>query len=248
MSLRKLHTWVSVVLIVPFLIVGGTAILIAHHGSLGTGRVHLPRFGATAADAQGLAHRYELRAVAQDDDGALLYATKYGLMRAEPGGTARSADLRADLRDLARLGSGRWLAAAREGLYLRGTDGTWRRLVQEDFKALTVQGDQVLASSEAGVWRIDAAGTPRRAPDFAAPLAAGMAAGEAPPYTLEKLVMDLHTGKAIFGAAREWIWIDALGGAMLILGLSGIVVWRRAAAARARQAEAAARPDPVCGA
>ena len=79
---------------------------------------------------------------------------------------------------------------------------------------------------------------PRIDKAFAAPLMLGMDAGAAPPYTLEKLVMDLHTGKFFFGKTREWIWIDLVGGAMVLLGVTGIVIWRRSEKAKAHQAEA----------
>lgn len=55
----------------------------------------------------------------------------------------------------------------------------------------------------------------------------------AKPYTIGKLVMDMHTGKAFFGKSGEWVWIDVLGFTLALLGLTGVWVWwqsrRRAA-------------------
>ncbi|MDZ4312737.1 MAG: hypothetical protein U1A24_19490 [Cypionkella sp.] len=68
MNLRKIHTLASVLLIVPTLIVGGTAILIAHHDSLGTKKVHLP-LAADTAEAKSLMLRYDVWGGATDHDG-----------------------------------------------------------------------------------------------------------------------------------------------------------------------------------
>ena len=43
--------------------------------------------------------------------------------------------------------------------------------------------------------------------------------------SLDNLVMDLHTGKALLGKKTEWVWIDAVGLVMSFLGLTGIYLW-----------------------
>lgn len=236
MNLRKIHTWASVLLIVPILIVGGTAILIAHHDALGTKSVLLPG-GAEQVASEPLLN-YEVRAVATDADGARLYATKHGLMRSEAGAAPVDAGLPHDLRDMDRLDSGRLLVAAKQGLFLQSATDGWNKLAEGDFRSLSREGGGFLATSDEMVWQVSVNGIARPDKAFAAPLMAGMDAGAAPPYTLEKLVMDLHTGKFFFGKTWEWIWIDLVGGAMVLLGVTGIVIWRRSEKAKARQAEA----------
>jgi ligand-binding sensor domain-containing protein len=45
--------------------------------------------------------------------------------------------------------------------------------------------------------------------------------------SLEKLNMDLHTGKAFFGKSAEWIWIDVIGFVLAFLSGTGIYLWWR---------------------
>ncbi|MDO9637344.1 MAG: PepSY domain-containing protein [Pseudotabrizicola sp.] len=239
MNLRKIHTWASVLLIVPILIVGGTAILIAHDTSLGTKEVHLPIAADAPAREKALLLQYEVRAVATGAEGAVLYATKYGLMRSENGAAPVDAGLPYDLRDLDRLDSGALVAAAKEGLFVQSPSQDWTKVANGEFRSLSRQtGGGFLATADDRVWRVSVHGIARPDPTFGAPLQAGAALGVAPPYTLAKLVMDLHTGKFFFGKTWEWIWIDLVGGAMVLLGITGIVIWRRSEKAKARQAEA----------
>ncbi|AMY70994.1 PepSY domain-containing protein [Frigidibacter mobilis] len=242
MNLRKIHTWASVLLIVPILIVGGTAILIAHHDSLGTKTVLLPMASEQKVAVRDPLLSYEVRAVASEGDGTRLYATKYGLKRSENDAAPVDAGLPYDLRDMDRLQSGRLLVASKEGLFLQSAGGAWGKLADGDFRSLSREGDGFLATSDEMVWHVSVNGIARPDKTFAAPLMAGMDAGAAPAYTLEKLVMDLHTGKFFFGKTWEWIWIDLVGGTMVLLGVTGIVMWRRSEKAKARQAQAKLAP------
>ncbi|MDZ4312736.1 MAG: hypothetical protein U1A24_19485 [Cypionkella sp.] len=174
--------------------------------------------------------------------GAVLYATKYGLMRSVDRAAPVVAGLPYDLRDIDRIDSGALIAAAKEGLFLQSAPDKWVQLAQGDFRSLSREDDGFLATSDEGVWRVTAYGIARPDTAFGAPLAEGMAGATPPPYTLEKLVMDLHTGKFFFGKTWEWIWIDVVGGAMVLLGITGIVIWRRSEKAKARLAEAKLAP------
>jgi hypothetical protein len=42
---------------------------------------------------------------------------------------------------------------------------------------------------------------------------------------MHKLVIDLHTGKAFFGKSFEWIWILLVGLSVTLLTLTGIYMW-----------------------
>jgi hypothetical protein len=44
---------------------------------------------------------------------------------------------------------------------------------------------------------------------------------------LNRLLLDIHTGRVFFGKQYAWIWIDLLGLAIVGLGLTGLTMWAR---------------------
>jgi hypothetical protein len=65
---------------------------------------------------------------------------------------------------------------------------------------------------------------------------ASVAGEQAEPYTMQKLVMDLHTGKFFFGKRAEWIWIDLLGITLVMLCLTGGLMWWRSQKRKSQEA------------
>lgn len=242
-GLRGWHTWWSVALAAPIMIVSVTAIFIAHDKSLALKEIPvaadwLPGYAATPAMMP------ELRAIHRGPDGREHVATNYGLFvrsgdRVEP----IEALGKTDIRTLTQAGD-TLLAAGKTGVWaLRG--GAWEQLLRGDAWSAGAAPDGTLVaaikdrgalmSSDGGrTWQID---------DSVRQGLATYASGlTAQPLTLHKLVMDLHTGKAFFGKEYEWLWIDIVGAAMAFLTASGLVMWWRARRQKRLMAEAAGAP------
>lgn len=224
MSNRLVHLWSGVLLALPMFIVGVTAIFIAHEKSLGI--KDMPIGWLSMATEKEL----ELRAVTQTADGRLWLGSQQGLfVQQADGQPLRQADF--EVRQLLGEGDSLWVAS-KMGLYqLQGDDFALR--LQGDVHGISRLADgQMMASvKEMGAMH-SRDGLSWNA--WAGNEALLAAQGEVvKPYTVGKLVMDMHTGKAFFGKAGEWVWIDVLGFTLALLGLTGVWVWwqsrRRAA-------------------
>ena len=224
MSSRQFHLWVGILLALPMFIVGVTAVFIAHNKSMGLKDLPVPGLNMSSMT------ELELRSSAQDDAGQLWLGSAHGLFVAQADGSLqRRADL--DVRQLLVQGSHLWIAS-KSGLYQLSGDTLELRLAEE------VQGISRLADGQwlAAVKDVGAltSADGRQWQPWSGNQALRQVHGQTvKPYTFGKLVMDLHTGKAIFGKAGEWVWIDLLGVALAALGLTGVWVWwqtrRRAA-------------------
>jgi hypothetical protein len=232
-SFRGWHLWLSIALSLPILIVALTAIVIAHGKSLDLKEIQVGAGWLPGMNA-GRPEEAEPRALWAAPDGVQWLGTKAGLYRVRDERVERVEDLgRADVRGLLGLDS-HLVVATTKGLYrVAQASGAGERVAKGDFwsVAATPQGlvavgkdDRLLRSTDAGTtWSEHAAGAAA-----AERVAAGMATAEAgDTVPLSKLVMDLHTGKALFGKTYEWIWIDLIGATMALLTLTGLVMWWR---------------------
>jgi hypothetical protein len=245
-SQRTLHLWAGVLLSLPILIVGLTAIFIAHEDALGLKqvvleKVYLPGYGA------GEMHAAEPRGYLQAADGREWLATKAGLF--ERSGAALvpvPALQRVEVRAVAQTSHGLF-AATKMGLWQEQADG-WRKLRDGDYWSIGARADGTLVATgkESMVLESDDAGASwRPAAQLNQALAALPAEQRREPMTLGKLIMDLHTGKALLGKHYEWLWIDLVGLACALLALTGMVLWRRGRRQKLALAEAAGQgPRP----
>lgn len=246
MNLRSWHAWVSVILCVPIVLVAATAILIAHDDGLGTKNVAVGALSPRSAAVHGAAgHDYELKSYAELDGGERRYGTKYGLIVAAPGAQPSAIENigTTEVRGLTQI-DGQVFAATKMGLWRRSSEGMWQRAASGDFWSVSAAGSTVQAvSKEHGLLQSMDGGVtfaPVAIASESLALFAQRAGGA--PFTLNKLIMDIHTGKLFFGSRYEWIWIDLVGLVMLFLTISGLVVWRRSQARKATvQDEARAR-------
>lgn len=232
---RTWHTWVSLILALPIFVVAVTAVFIAHKKALATDEVAvaaewLPGYAGQSSKTPRLEARTSLVTAA----GEVYVGTPNGLYRLDGEAMLGIEPLAAtQVRALAEVPWGR-LAAAKNGVWLE-QDGTWKRVLKGDAwgvsarpdgAALVALKDKGLLSSRDGQdWQPET--------ELAAALAAAPATTAAEPLTLARLVMDLHTGKALFGKEAEWIWIDLVGLAMSLLALTGVYMWWRSQRRRA---------------
>lgn len=229
---RNWHNWISVILSVPILIVAVTAIFIAHNHELELKEIDvtdavswLPGYGKTEMKAM----KMELRASLTTADGQRWLGGKGGLYQVI-GGQARQVEELggAEVRDMATAPFG-LVVAAKNGVWLKNAEG-WNKVLKGDAwnaglnpdgaVAVTLKDKGVLLSRDGRDWAPDATAATAMASMPAETLVAR-------PVTLGNLVMDLHTGRAFFGKAWEWIWIDLIGLTMAFLGGTGVYMWWR---------------------
>lgn len=241
-ALRDWHAWISVVLAVPVLIVGLTAIFIAHDKALGLKEIPidagwLPGYGSGAPTQAAI----EIRAIHLLADGGEYLGTKQGLYVRKGDGLAVVEALRGvEIRGLAQV-DGTLFAAAKNGIWRLRDDGWLNVLKGEAWSVQAHDGGVAAALKDRGILVSGDGGATWKG-DGALQSALARHAEAAPPRTLTlgNLVMDLHTGKALVPGGAHWIWIDAVGAVMVFLGLSGLVLWWRTRRLKLKMARAAA--------
>lgn len=226
-NVRSWHTWLSVLLAVPIVLVSATAILIAHDDSLGTKKIVVTETdGSTAGQ-----HGYELKSYFQAQDGTQYFGTKYGLAVKKPGAQpSATVELgHGEVRGIAGV-DGSVYAATQKGLWRMDPDGAWTKVATGDFWSVSGSPGLVRAVvKDVGLVESTDGGLSFAAAPAASEVLTSFAVRNGPPpYTLNKLVMDIHTGKLFFGKEYEWIWIDLIGGVLVFLTVSGLIMWRRA--------------------
>lgn len=220
-SMRNWHTWASVVLGLPLLLVGLTTFFIAHEKSIGTKDIALP-MGHASADV------VEIRSSLQVGSERWI-GTKQGVFRLE---ADRAVPLSGSPQDEIR-----GLVTAGDAVLMAGKKALWR---YQDGKAGPVYkadcwqitsgaGGYAAACKDTGLLvSVDGSQWQPRPVEF--PARAG-AAKEG--LSLAQIVMDIHTGKLFLGKQYEWIWIDLLGLACVGLGMTGLTMWMRSRRHRA---------------
>ncbi|WP_374633757.1 PepSY-associated TM helix domain-containing protein [Ferrovibrio sp.] len=227
MQWRWWHKWLGIVLSLPLLLVAVTAILLAHDRALGLRQISvvadwLPAYGDAAT---GIEIRAAQRLLDTD-----YMATRQGLFALRDGQVETIAALRGtEMRDLA-IADGRLYGAARNGIWLRDADGTWRHVLKAEAWSVNVRPDgAILAATRERGLAVSMDGGIQWESENAAARAIAEQSGIDPRATnLGRLVLDLHTGKAILGRQLEWLWIDITGAALVFLAVSGLVMWLRA--------------------
>lgn len=226
---RTWHFWISAVLAVPILIVSVTAVFIAHDKSLGLKDIPvaahwLPGYApAGGKDARGV----ELRAALVARDGSTWLGVKGGLVHAAEGGSRIVESFSGEeVRGLAESAAG-ILVATKKGVWL-GDGERWQTvLAGESWSVGGDGGTRVQAVlKDRGLFESADGGRTWAAGSAMAALVA-LPEPPAEDMTLAKLVMDLHTGRALLGKNAMWLWIDAIGLVMAFLAATGIYLWWR---------------------
>ena len=226
MNSRKWHIWTSIVLLVPLFIVGATAVFIAHEHALGTEDVEINASWLPGVK-QEKHEMTEIRDWLLGSSRGDLAATKYGVFRLGETPEPVAGLPKAEFRQLLIDDTDSLWAAGKMGVWVQDAQGNARMVKEGDFHAIERAGNTITVfEKDSGVWISTDSGANWHQNH---PLAAGIIAlpVEYKQYTLKKLIMDMHTGKAFFGKSAEWIWIDVLGLAMVLLSITGTVIWWR---------------------
>lgn len=253
-SFRGWHIWLSIALSLPILIVGLTAVFIAHDKALGLKSLHVPASWSPMSQPTSW-HRNdtEVRALWSDAQGTQWLGSKMGLYRIGPEGAPTPIVGPSEVRAVHGVGSA-LLVAAKNGLWrVEPGEITAHRLASGEFWSVTAtpegllavpkEADVLVSQDEGRHWQTWEPAV-QATEQLAAILAMQADSGQRT-ITVSKLVMDLHTGKAFFGKQYEWIWIDLIGAAMVLLTVTGLVMWwrsQRRKVAQLAQLQASPRP------
>ncbi|MDZ7918588.1 MAG: PepSY domain-containing protein [Rhodoferax sp.] len=221
-SMRNWHTWGSLVLGVPLLLVGLTTFFIAHDKALGTKDIMLPIQGAGYEEM-------EIRSSLQQGAEQWI-GTKQGVFRVENGKALLVEGAPTDeIRDMVSAGDAVLMAGKKALWRMEGAAATkvfkgdcWQVAAHATGYSAACKDVGLLASADGKAWSARAVEFPE---EVLTALPKGMA--------LSKVIMDMHTGKLFFGKEYEWIWIDLLGLACVALGITGLVMWMRSRRQRA---------------
>lgn len=224
--LRDWHGWLAVSLLVPLLLIGLSALFIAHSKALGLREIDV---GAVAGWLPGYASApaapAEVRSALTLADGTRWLGTRSGAYEVRPGTAPLQHLAGHEVRAL--LGhDGSLFAATRNGLWQRAEPGAqWRRVLPGEFWSLARDADGTLSatSRDQGI----AHSSDGRQWQWENPEALPTLPTAPEKLTLGRLMLDLHTGRAFFGRNGEWIWIDLLGAVWAFLGGSGLYLWWR---------------------
>lgn len=224
MSNRLIHLWSGVLLALPMFIVGVTAVFLAHEKSLGIKDIPISWL------PMSYEKEYQLRSVAEDADGRLWLGSQQGLFVQQGEGQPEPV-AEFEVRQLLSEGDSLWVAS-KMGLYQLQGEALELRL-EGDVHGITRLADGRLMAGVKELGALHSSDGLSWTSWAGNPALQAVQSEQVKPYTVGKLVMDLHTGKVFFGKSGEWIWIDLLGSALALLGLTGVWVWwqsrRRAA-------------------
>ena len=203
---RKLHVWGGVIVAIPMLIIGVSTLFIAHGEAWGAKQV---TFGDVKPDT-------ELKRVLSTSQGVMLGGKQGVVLLDETGKVTQTWLPQVDVKALREL-DGQVYASGKMGLYQQ-QQHDWLQVYQGDVEDMTMQqGKLTLLVQHVGLvqQQADQQWTVLKADNK-----------EHMPGNLDKLMMDLHSGKALFGK-YDWIWMDILGAYIIIFTLTGIWLWSR---------------------
>lgn len=229
------HMWSGLAFTVPIVLVSITAILIAHEKGLGTKEIAvnagwLPGYG----NEKNISHFLDDVKDVAVNNGTTYYASKIGVViESDKKITILKNTEGFEVRDLLLLDGKLWIAA-KEGLFV--SQKNIALLIKKgNFHGINNNGNQIIASegkygfhssldngkswiskkisSEIGKENLKVFSKSIKKESFLEKL------------ILEKLVLDIHTGKAFFGNGSMWIWIDLVALSLLFMTFTGIWMW-----------------------
>lgn len=230
------HLWSGLAFTIPIILVSITAILIAHEKGLGTKNIAvnagwLPGYGSKKSTEHFL---NEVKDVIIKNDSSF-YASKLGLIiQVDKNIVIAKGTEGAEVRDLEIIDSQIWLAS-KEGVYTLGKNNSTKLILKGDFHGINKSEDKIIASEGKHGFHISVdngnswknSSISKKIGDEKTKVFSESIAGTKyiEKLTLEKLALDIHTGKAFFGDGAMWIWIDLIALSLLFMTFTGIWMW-----------------------
>lgn len=222
-SARKWHAWISFVLAVPILLVAITAILITHGPALGFRDINVK---ANWLPGYSTITKREVATTLHAPD-ALWVGTASGLFVQTAAGVSEVENFSGqEIRTLLRIENTVFVLTT-QGLFAQH-DERWEKVIRGPVNSAYVDDGAIYAMSRGKGLQASRDGGKSWQPVTDA----SAALSQLPPISsvpvtavLARVIRDIHTGDALLGKERGWIWVDAVGGTMAFLGITGLVLW-----------------------
>jgi hypothetical protein len=229
------HLWSGLIFTIPILLVSLTAILIAHEKGLGTKEIAvnagwLPGYGSE----ENIKHYLDDVKDVQIVGNKTYYASKLGVVIEENQTISILKNTEGnEVRDLQLVGDSLWIAS-KNGLFVF-TKNTALLLKKGDFHGINTNGNKLYASegkhgfhisSDNGKTWVNSTISKTVGKEILNSFSKSIEKETfIEKLTLEKLALDIHTGKAFFGNGSMWIWIDLIALSLLFMTFTGIWMW-----------------------
>jgi len=229
--LNNWHTWVGVILSIPVIIVGFTAIYLSHKDFF------KKTFGDSditylSTDAYVMSYK-DIKDIVSDNEKNTWLATKNGIYRVDKFDNYELVEALPidEYNQIFAFDNDLILFLGKEGLYAKSGE-KYKKVLTGEFDKISLQADNtlllkgkenILKSKDGLQWKND------ENIAYLATVVPGLVKQISKEENekskkISKLMKDLHTGKFL-GKEYKWIWGDLVGGACILLSFTGLFMW-----------------------
>lgn len=213
---RKWHMWLGVVFAIPLCVVALTTLLMAHDKAIPLGDLHVKASLFPGYEDEKYT-KAELRSYLDDGKGTLYLGYKQGLQVIRKGEKeVVSFFANHDIRKLI-LFQDHVVVGSRNGLFIHEKEG-FSNVLKETIWDMSVVNNELFVVSKNGLFHSKDLKEWEKITTPQTEMAVDT-------VSLKKLTMDLHTGKALLGDKRMWIWQDILAFCLLFFIFTGVYLW-----------------------
>lgn len=215
--LRDSHIWLGVVFAIPLIVIGLTTTLLAFQQNFALDRYFVSSKYFPGYNDEKAGKKIELKAYFENND-YKYYGYKNALYIKLRDDEPKQVDFFNNM-EIRKIGiyDGKLLVGTKNGLYMQnGT--TYENVLKKEIWDFFVSKDvHIVAKDSIYVCKNDFNECKQEQQSIPTkPL------GE---ISIKQLVLDLHTGKALFGKSFEWIWQVIFGVLVLFFVYSGFYLW-----------------------
>lgn len=227
-NLQSWHIWSGIILSIPIFIVGVTAIFSAHEKALGLKKIAihagwLPGYSTQSVKTESK----EIKCILTTREGRQYVGTKYGLFVFDQEKLYPIEEIKGtDVKNIVECPHGVLVVTNKDVWSFEGT--TWEKIFKGDVHNVSVtrDGSIYLSTVYAGLqishdggrsWTLEW--------EIAACLNSLPISKVEQKISFNKLLVDLHTGRALLGKQYSWLWIDIIGFVIVFLTVSGVYLW-----------------------
>lgn len=233
-NIQSWHIWSGIILSIPIFIVGVTAIFIAHEKALGLKKIPIHASWLPGYSTQSVKTECkEIKCVLTTQEGRQYVGTKYGLFVFDretlyPILYPIEEIKGSDVKNIVECPNGVIVVTNKCVWFFDGT--VWKKIFKGDVHnvSITRDGHVYLATAQSGLQvSLDGGRSWMPEEEITACLDSLPISGVEQKIDFNKLLVDLHTGRALFGKQFSWLWIDIIGFVFVFLTVSGVYLWWR---------------------
>lgn len=231
------HMWAGIIFTIPILLISITAILIAHEKGLGTKEIAI-----NAGWLPGYESQNNITELLNDvksihyTENATYYGTKIGVVienKSKKLSILKGTEGK-EIRDFLWFDNALWIASNKGILLLKNNQinhikkGNIHGIDSHQSTLFATEGNQGFSiSNDHGItWKSHQKISENISEDKLNEFLSSVNKSKfIEKISLQKLILDIHTGKAFVGNNGMWIWIDLIALALLLITFAGIWLW-----------------------